>query len=137
MRRILLVSILLSEFIMNVQQRSGVRQFWDTLKSHCGKDYEHKLVPHVTNDDLSEKKLTIYVRTCDDGTITIPFYVGEDRSRTWVLTFENDRIKLKHDHRHEDGTEDTITQYGGTNTNSGLPGLQFFPADSETAELIG
>ncbi|HSP83001.1 MAG TPA: hypothetical protein VLN72_04665, partial [Gillisia sp.] len=72
-----------------------------------------------------------------DGTITIPFYVGEDKSRTWVLTFENDRIKLKHDHRHEDGSEDKITQYGGTSTNSGSPNLQFFPADAETAELIG
>ena len=137
MRRILLVSILLSAFIMNGQQSSGAQQFWDALKSHCGKAYEGKLAPHVTNDAFSGKKLTMYVRTCDDGTITIPFYVGGDRSRTWVLTFENDRIKLKHDHRHEDGSEDTITQYGGTSTNSGLPGLQFFPADSETAELIG
>lgn len=123
--------------LVQAQEKSGALQFWESLQSHCGKAYEGKLAPHVTNDAFSGKKLTMFVRTCDDGTITIPFYVGEDRSRTWVLTYEDDRIKLKHDHRHEDGNEDKITQYGGTSTNSGLPNLQFFPADTETAELIG
>ncbi len=137
MKKIFFVFLFLSAFVVTGQERSGAAQFWETLKSHCGKAYEGQLAPHVTNDAFSGKKLVMYVRTCDDGTITIPFYVGDDRSRTWVLTYEDDRIKLKHDHRHEDGTEDKITQYGGTSTNAGLPGLQFFPADSETAELIG
>lgn len=119
------------------QERSGAQQFWDELSKHCGKAFEGKLAPHVTNDAFSGKSITMFVRTCDDGTITIPLYVGEDKSRTWVLTLENDRIKLKHDHRHEDGSEDAVTQYGGTNPNSGSKNLQFFPADSETAELIG
>lgn len=137
MKKIISTFLLLSAFIMTGQKRSGAAQFWESLKSHCGKAYEGKLAPHVINDAFSGKKLTMYVRTCDDKTITIPFYVGEDRSRTWVLTYEDERIKLKHDHRHKDGTEDKITQYGGKSTNAGLPGLQFFPADSETAELIG
>lgn len=127
----------LSVFAVTAQENSGARQFWERLQSYCGKAYEGKLASHVTNDAFSGKKLTMFVRTCDDGTITIPFYVGEDRSRTWVLTYKDDRIKLKHDHRHEDGSEDKITQYGGTSTNAGLPDLQFFPADAETAELIG
>lgn len=137
MRKFLFATLFFSVFVMTAQEKSGALQFWETLQSHCGKAYEGKLAPHVTNDAFSGKKLTMFVRTCDDGTITIPFYVGDDRSRTWVLTYEDDRIKLKHDHRHEDGSEDKITQYGGTSTNSGLPGLQFFPADTETAELIG
>ena len=46
------------------------------------------------------------------------------------------RQKLKHDHRHEDGSEDEITQYGGIASNHGLSNLQTFPADEFTAELI-
>src|SRR5690606_30537233 len=137
MKKLLLCLLLPSVMLVHSQEKSGAQQFWENLKAHCGKAYQGKLAPHVTNDDFSGKTLTMYVRTCDDGTITIPFYVGEDRSRTWVLTYENDRIKLKHDHRHEDGSEDKITQYGGKSTNSGLPHLQFFPADEETAQLIG
>lgn len=118
------------------QEKSGAIQFWETLKSHCGKAYEGKLAEHIKNDDFSGKTLIMFVRTCDENTITVPFYVGENRSRTWVLTLENNRIRLKHDHRHEDGSEDRITRYGGRSTNSGLPHLQFFPADEETASLI-
>lgn len=136
MKNLFLSFFLFSVLLVSAQQKSGAQQFWDELQTHCGKAYEGKLAPHVTNDAFSGKTLTMYVRTCDDGTITIPFYVGDDKSRTWVLTMENDKIKLKHDHRHEDGSEDEITQYGGTSTNSGSENLQFFPADEETAELI-
>lgn len=78
----------------------------------------------------------MHVKSCDDGTIKIPFFVGENRSRTWVLTFKNDRILLKHDHRHEDGTEDKVTQYGGMTTNSGQAGIQVFPADQQTVDML-
>ncbi|QED37675.1 hypothetical protein FK178_08035 [Antarcticibacterium arcticum] len=137
MKKLFLPILLFTVMLANGQEKSGAQQFWDNLRAHCGKAYEGKLAPHVTNDAFSGKTLTMFVRTCDDGTITIPFYVGEDKSRTWVLTLEGERIKLKHDHRHEDGSEDKITQYGGTSTNSGSANLQFFPADVETAELIG
>lgn len=137
MKNLLLPLFLLCITIVTAQEKSGAQQFWENLKTHCGKAYEGELASHVTNDDFSGKTLTMFVRTCDENTITIPFYVGEDRSRTWVLTYEDDKIKLKHDHRHEDGTEDEITQYGGTSPNSGLANVQFFPADTETAELIG
>lgn len=118
------------------QEKNSAELFWNKLKAHCGKSYEGKLDETIQNDDFSGKKLTMYVWECDDNTIKIPFYVGTDKSRTWVLTLEDDRIKLKHDHRHEDGSEDAITQYGGESTNSGSPDLQFFPADEETAQLI-
>lgn len=136
MNKIYLFVAILCFSTINAQEKSNAQLFWENLQMHCGKAYEGALAPHVVNDDFSGKKLVMFVRTCDDGTITIPFYVGEDKSRTWVLTLENDRIKLKHDHRHEDGSEDRITQYGGTSPNPGLPTIQFFPADEETASLI-
>lgn len=110
--------------------------FWDQLSSHCGKAYEGTLMTPADNDPFSGQRLVMHVVDCGEGFIHIPFFVGEDKSRTWVLTKENGLIKLKHDHRHADGTEDLVTQYGGTSPNSGMPGMQFFPADQETAELI-
>lgn len=118
------------------QDKTNAEIFWEHLKSHCGKAFEGKLDKSVKNDSFSGKELIMYVWECDDKTIKIPFYVGDDKSRTWVLTLEGDRIQLKHDHRHEDGSEDSITQYGGISTNTGLENLQFFPADKETANLI-
>jgi hypothetical protein len=43
---------------------------------------------------------------------------------------------LKHDHRHADGSEDEVTQYGGDTSDSGTATQQSFPADQETATLI-
>ena len=63
-------------------------------------------------------------------------FVGEDRSRTWVLTVRDNRILLKHDHRHQDGAADKVTMYGGWTTNVGMPTRQVFPADQETFKVI-
>lgn len=117
------------------QQKSGAQQFWETLKSHCGKAYAGEVTAGLT-DDFKNGPLVMHVSKCEDGVIRIPFFVGEDRSRTWVLTLKNDRILLKHDHRHKDGSEDQITQYGGVSNNSGQANLQVFPADQQTVDLI-
>jgi len=110
--------------------------FWDRLRDHCGKAYEGQLPDGISHELFNGKKLVMHVRQCDENTIKIPFFVGEDRSRTWVLTKKEGIITLKHDHRHEDGSEDIITQYGGTASNGGYPHMQMFPADLQTAELI-
>lgn len=135
MRYFLLIVLLILFRPLTAQEVPGALQFWNNLKNHCGKAYEGALLT-TGNDDFAGKKLVMHVRSCEDNTIRIPFFVGDDRSRTWVLTLQDDLIKLKHDHRHEDGSEDDITQYGGTSTNTGLANIQFFPADQETADLI-
>lgn len=115
----------------------GVDQFWQKLKDHCGKTYEGTVTSGATaNDGFSGKRLVMHVLSCSEGQILIPFNVGENRSRTWILTKVKDRIELKHDHRHEDGTNDAVTMYGGTTTNSGLPGIAVFPADQMTVKTI-
>jgi hypothetical protein len=68
--------------------------------------------------------------------IRIPFHVGEDKSRTWILTLTDAGLLFKHDHRHADGTPDKITMYGGLAAPSGTQYTQSFPADAETAKLI-
>lgn len=124
--------------IGGAQEISNARQFWNNLKQHDGNAYEGRLADGMDHPDFDGKRLVMHVRACEGDTIRIPFVVGEDLSRTWVLIYhaDRDRITLKHDHRHADGSEDEVTQYGGTSTNEGFAHLQFFPADSETAERI-
>lgn len=112
-------------------------EFWSSLSDLCGRAFEGELVEAPEGeDDFAGKRLVMHVRACSDDVIRIPFMVGEDRSRTWVLTRRDGRVELKHDHRHEDGSHDEVTMYGGTATNTGTAQAQYFPADQETRELI-
>ena len=135
MKYLLLFALMSFSKMAIAQETPGSVQFWKNLESHCGKAYEGRLISGGS-EDFSGKKLVMHVRSCEGNNIRIPFFVGEDKSRTWVLTMQDNRIQLKHDHRQEDGSEDDITQYGGTSTNTGLSHVQIFPADQETSELI-
>ena len=118
------------------QEITASQKFWEKLKIHCGKAYEGKLISPESDPRFSGQ-LIMHVRSCEDERIRIPFLVGDDRSRTWVLTMEEaGLIQLKHDHRHEDGSEDKVTQYGGKASNTGSATTQFFPADQFTANLL-
>lgn len=134
--KILIYSLLLAAASLRAQDKIPSEVFWDNLQQHCGKSYDGKLADHVKNDDFAGKALKMHVISCQPHEIKIPFHVGEDHSRTWVLTKTNHIIQLKHDHRHADGTPDKITQYGGTNPNPGMEKFQMFPADLETHQLI-
>ena len=112
-------------------------QFWQTLATHCGQAFEGEVVTAPANDTtFAGKKLVMHVRSCAPYRIRIPFHVGENYSRTWVLTLHDSLIQLKHDHRHEDGSEDRVTQYGGMATNTGNKTTQYFPADQFTVNLL-
>jgi hypothetical protein len=116
---------------------SPVDDYWDNLAALCGKSFAGKLIEHPKGENgFVGQELVMHVRDCSDERIRIPFMVGENRSRTWMLTRKQDRIELKHDHRHEDGTPEDVTMYGGTSTNQGRPQEQYFPADEETREVI-
>ena len=137
MKKLLFISLLMPLQLL-AQETKGSVQFWHTLKNHCGKSYEGQITAGGKEDDgFTGEKLIMHVRSCDEKEIRIPFIVGDDRSRTWVLTMgDDDLILLKHDHRLKDGSEDTVTQYGGRSPNTGLKDIQFFPADQFTADLL-
>jgi len=118
------------------QEKNEAKQFWNALQELCGKSFEGTLEIPADDEQFGGKRLLMHVRYCSDTVIKIPFFVGNDKSRTWVLTYADDRITLKHDHRHKDGSEDEITQYGGKTVNSGQANIQVFPADEETKKLI-
>jgi hypothetical protein len=113
--------------------------FFASLQQLCGNAYEGTVIerlPPGADDPFTGQRLVMHVRQCAPGEIRIPFHVGEDRSRTWILTRTADGLRLKHDHRHEDGSEDEITQYGGDTSDPGTAMRQEFPADAHTAALI-
>lgn len=112
--------------------------FFGQLKTLCGKSFEGRVVTTDPADkDFAGKRLVMRVASCSDEEVRIPFAVGEDRSRTWVITRQRpDVLRLKHDHRHEDGKEDVLSQYGGDAVVMGRPGRQEFPADSFSKALF-
>ena len=111
--------------------------FFAALREHCGKAYSGRLVTADPADaDMAAAILVMEVRACAKDEIRIPFHVGEDRSRTWVLTRTGDGLRLKHDHRHEDGSEDALTRYGGDTATQGAPTRQEFPADQFSKDLF-
>ena len=111
--------------------------FWTALQDLCGQAFEGTVAESVPPDTLfAGRTLVMHVRECSADRMRIPFHVGEDRSRTWVLTRTEGGLRLKHDHRHADGSEDELTQYGGDTRGPGLPTRQSFHADAETAAML-
>ncbi|HVM39094.1 MAG TPA: hypothetical protein VM265_12000 [Sphingomicrobium sp.] len=106
--------------------------FFARLASLCGQAFEGQIASPAVEADaaFAGKRLVMHVRECSSDTIRIPFHVGTDRSRTWVITRTASGLRLKHDHRHEDGSEDRLTQYGGDTVNAGTAARQEFPADA-------
>ena len=112
--------------------------FWAAIAANCGSAYEGRVAlstGSAGDTAMAGKRLVMHVRECKPGEIRIPFHVGDDRSRTWVLTRTAAGLRLKHDHRHEDGKPDSITWYGGDTRGRGAVNSQSFPADVHTISL--
>ena len=112
--------------------------FWERLSALCGVAASGTVIEAPADDTtFANRQLVMHVRHCEDSVIRIPFHVGENRSRTWVLSRTADGgVRLKHDHRHEDGAEDSVTQYGGDARTPIDSASVEFPADSFTVALI-
>jgi hypothetical protein len=136
--RALIVLLLLSLSVPTFGQGEVPNvSFWKELQKLCGKAYAGTVAAAPADDTtFKDKTLVMHVRSCEADRIRIPFVVGDDRSRTWVLAHKDNRIELRHDHRHADGKPDAVTMYGGWTTNSGASTRQTFPADHRTVAYI-
>lgn len=113
--------------------------FVDALRTLCGQAFAGRIVantPEDPTDPFAGKAMVMHVRECGEHVIRVPFHVGEDRSRTWVISVLADGLALAHDHRHEDGSPDVLTLYGGQTAAPGSTTRQEFPADARTKELF-
>lgn len=111
--------------------------FFANLTALCGQRFEGRVVTTDPADAaFANARLLMHVRDCSADEVRIPFWVGEDRSRTWVVTRTDAGLRLKHDHLHEDGTEDVLTQYGGDTVGPGTAERQDFPVDAFSQALF-
>ena len=118
---------------------SPADEFFERILSLCGKAFEGRIVspPVEADGNFAGKRLVMHVRDCSPERMAIPFHVGEDRSRTWIISrVPGGSLRLKHDHRHEDGTVDKLSNYGGDTVGPGTASRQEFPADAESRELF-
>ena len=112
-------------------------QFFANLSALCGQAFEGRVVTTDAADvQFASQRLVMHVRECSAEEARVPFHVGENRSRTWVITRTGARLRLKHDHRHEDGSPDALTQYGGDTIGEGSGERQEFPADDFSKQLF-
>ncbi len=118
--------------------------FFERLSALCGQAFDGRIAspPADADRDFAGQRLTMHVRDCSDSEIRIPFRVGDDRSRTWVIRRPAGGsrgaalLSLSHDHRHGDGSEDRLSRYGGAATAAGTAGRQEFPADEFSRTLF-
>lgn len=110
--------------------------FFENLRQHCGKAFEGRVSMDNPKSEGFEGRLVMHIRKCTDSQLQIPFHVGEDRSRTWIITKTGSGLSLKHDHRHADGSNDNSTMYGGHTLDRGWANVQSFPADQYSKELF-
>ncbi|VWX57891.1 conserved exported hypothetical protein [Sphingorhabdus sp. 109] len=121
-----------------VPEPSPQDQFFERLSLLCGKAYAGTLVSDQDADaDMAGKPMIMHAASCDLNEIQIPFHIAEgpdrwNRSRTWFISRTDDGLRLKHRHRHEDGSLDSVTNYGGDTTGQGSADRQEFPVDAES-----
>lgn len=114
------------------------QEFWGNVQRLCGNAYEGIVgdaTPHYSGIADAEH-IKIHVRECTETRTHISLHVDDNHSRNLILTKETGSLRLKHDHRYEDGTEEEITQYGGDARGSGLASRQIFDADEHTASIL-
>ncbi len=114
-------------------------EFLARLSQHCGQAFAGKVIvnqPPQPNDAFAGKPLVMHVRECGAAELKVPFHVGDDHSRTWVITRTEAGLRLKHDHRHQDGSPDAVTMYGGDTSEPGTATRQQFPVDAESIAMF-
>ena len=114
--------------------------FLTAIAQHCGQAFEGRIISNTPTsavpDPFEGETLVMHVRGCSDSELRIPFHVGDDHSRTWILTRTASGLRLKHDHRLEDGSDDPVTMYGGDTSDAGTAQRQSFPVDAESIALF-
>lgn len=114
------------------------------LAQHCGESFAGRIVANTppegeappANDPFEGVALVMHVRECNEDELRVPFHVGDNHSRTWIITRTETGLRLKHDHRHEDGSEDAVTMYGGDTAMPGTEVRQEFPVDDYSIEMF-
>ena len=134
MRKAIILAALTSALISCVAVRTAAPKpadiFFDRLSALCGKSFVGQFISGNDDDaDFAKANLQAHVRECSPQEVQIAFDVGEDRSRTWIITRIATGLRLKHRHRLKGGSKGPILQYGGDTATAGTASRQEFPVD--------
>jgi hypothetical protein len=107
--------------------------FWSHLQTLCGRAAEGQLLAAPEGDTQidPDARLVVHFWECGEDELRFPLHVGENHSRTWVFIRHADALELRHDHRHEDGTEEANTWYGARTVEPGTPTRQEFVSERD------
>lgn len=94
------------------------------------------LHPTDPKHEMVGRPLVLRFQVVSADELRIPFSVGEDASRTWILKRTPEGLLFKHDHRLPDGSPDPVTNYGGLAVPGLMSGVQLFPADAGTVRML-
>jgi hypothetical protein len=118
-------------------EKDPIVEFMGNLKNFSGQSFYGKvLFPEEPEAPFDAEILYVIFEKVTDTEARMPFILGTNKSRTWVLTLKEEGLLFKHDHRHEDGTPEEITMYGGFADENGTGFFQNFPADEETSTMM-
>lgn len=134
----LFLSIFLAPTLVSPSLNQSAQDvYFQKLTDLCGSTFQgYSSYPDDPDDAFAGKLLVAHFKSCNANEIQISFAVGNDTSRTWIISRGPKGLLLKHDHRHKDGTPDEITMYGGWATEKGTATSQWFAADQHTIKLI-
>jgi hypothetical protein len=123
--------------VLGVSAATAATDFFATISEHCGQSFVGEVVNYNESDtSWRNARIVMHIRDCSDKEIKIPLHVDENRSRTWVISKTGGAgLRLKHDHRHENGHSDEVTMYGGDGVDTG-DAIVAFPVDDESIELF-
>ncbi len=125
MKRVFLaLSLVFASFIAVYAQDVNIvtqtESVWNALQAHCGQAFAGVVVsvPEGDTQLAGVEEIVVHFDSCTDTFIRVPFHLKKDdgiwnRSRTWIFIRNEHGIELRHDHRTENGGEDTTTWYGG------------------------
>ena len=118
-------------------RRGPQAAIFDRLRALCGNAYRGRVVTSDAADrEMAAARLVMQVRACSDGEVRIPFHVGDDRSRIWVVTRTAAGLRLKQSTVSATAGEDVRSQYGGDTVAPGNARRQEFPADAFSRDLF-
>jgi hypothetical protein len=110
--------------------------FWAHLQALCTGAAEGELIQAPDAQIDPDARLVVHFWECGEDELRFPLHVDENRSRTWVFIRHEDGLELRHDHRHQDGTEEENTWYGAHTRDEGTATRQEFVSERQ-GMLVG
>lgn len=112
-------------------------EFWERLQTLCGQSFPGEIVSTDEADaDWRKEQIIAGPVECKAGEVRMPLAVGEDASRTWIITRDGDTLELRHKHLLKDGSLDPVTAYGGYGAENSSGSRVNFPADQSTKDIF-